>query len=135
MCSCLVIQTSAVSAVFKMRTFSYGDLERDSAKQSYFCFPTAIQSSLGNTTRYYNKINSILLYYINTLLYLNSNQLCAHFKSLTSKIKVYKQKLFCCEILRSFDNRINSRSIEFEYLFSNLVIQLDAITKLFNIQL
>ncbi len=51
-----VIQTPAV---FKMRAFSYGGLGPERAKTLYFCFPTAIQGPLGNTTCYYNEINYI----------------------------------------------------------------------------
>ena len=50
-----------------MRAFPYGGLGRDSAKQAYFFFPTAIQGPLGNTTRYYNEINIEQLYHVNTL--------------------------------------------------------------------
>lgn len=35
---------------FQNGTFSYGGLGRDSVKQSYSCFPIAIQGPLGNTT-------------------------------------------------------------------------------------
>ena len=113
-----------------MRAFFYEGLGRNSAEQPYFCFPIAIQGSLGNTTRYYNEINSILLYYVNTLLYLNSNQLCAHFKSLTSKIKVCVQKLFRCEVLIALIIVVNSKSIEFELAFSHelLTFNFDQLT-------
>ena len=70
---------------FQNGTFSYGGLGRDSAKQAYFCFPTAIQGPLGNTTRYYNEINIMSLYYAFIFLYSCSTQLHAYFKLRTLK--------------------------------------------------